>query len=567
MMLRLVYLLLLLIPALAQQGPTYRTPLLDYSVSHRQSVCDRQQLLHNGNITLREALQGMELRPLLGFGNISSLQLQTEFIPETNPGLIVELLDEIGRRAEFTWRDSFGIVDYTDRSKGSNFDDLLDWSVRTYDIAAAQWARTLSRINRGISFPDGWYDGSVIMVGIQDTSSSSLNVWSFLEPFTAGVWVMIGVTILISGLIYWWMEWFNEDSDRQELGNKPTETIFFAALAFTGEPNFQPSTDFARIFVISLAFWCLLTSSAYTANLASFLVTQNTPSLRVESVGDAVKAGLSMCVFAGTMPDISVSEAHPGAKLVRKDIEDDVFLGVADGECDLAITSVGSWDRYRGRSLVNANCNLAWVGRIFRFSEGGFATRGDSGTLCTNLVRDAFNLHLLEMEQEGFIEKAWERELERTSDIDCDASGSSDNTENDDSSQLGLQDMGGLFIIHYGLSVLAILMALYTKRNNQGKLRRMASGLGMHHRTTKEHAEKTDEDNPLDQLSVDNGMPVTGSSHRLTQSQFDSLYKQQSEQLAILSDQMKDMVTKLNTVRNDSEVMRSMIETSATKDA
>jgi hypothetical protein len=47
------------------------------------------------------------------------------------------------------------------------------------------------------------------------------------------------------------------------------ETVFFAALAITGETRFQPSTNYAKLFVFSLAFWSLMIGSAYTANLVS----------------------------------------------------------------------------------------------------------------------------------------------------------------------------------------------------------------------------------------------------------------------------------------------------------
>jgi hypothetical protein len=67
------------------------------------------------------------------------------------------------------------------------------------------------------------------------------------------------------------MERINDDSDRQKLGNQPAETIFFAALSITGETRFQPSTNYARLFVFSLAFWSLMIGSAYTANLVSLL--------------------------------------------------------------------------------------------------------------------------------------------------------------------------------------------------------------------------------------------------------------------------------------------------------
>jgi hypothetical protein len=230
---------------------------------------------------------------------------------------------------------------------------------------------------------------------------------------------MIGVTLVVSGLIYFWMEVYNEDSDRQELGKRPTEPVFYAGLSFTGENLFQPSTDYARLFVFSLAFWCMLVGSAYTANLASFLVVQNTPKISVESVDEAVREGLSFCVLPGASSQVLVQQRYPSARFVDQfESEDEVYLGVRKGECDLALSSVGTWNRYRGRSDVNGECSLGWIGRVFRFLSGGFATLSDSGTLCTNLIRDVLTVHLLEMQNDGFVEKALEKELQSTADID-----------------------------------------------------------------------------------------------------------------------------------------------------
>jgi hypothetical protein len=74
-------------------------------------------------------------------------------------------------------------------------------------------------------------------------------------PFDLWTWLLILATFVICGLIYNWMEVQNHDSDRQELHGAPIETIFFSALTFMGDIKFSPSTNYARLFVISLAVW------------------------------------------------------------------------------------------------------------------------------------------------------------------------------------------------------------------------------------------------------------------------------------------------------------------------
>mmetsp|Transcript_818 Transcript_818/g.1791 ORF Transcript_818/g.1791 Transcript_818/m.1791 type:complete len:558 (-) Transcript_818:278-1951(-) len=454
-----------------QEYPSYRTESLDYSVSHRQSVCERQAALHNRSVLLRDALRGFSIRPWLPLGSFSVLN-ENGSIDASNPGLPVLILDEVSRRGNFSWRSSFG----ASNADGRNFTQLLEWTVSTYDLSAAQWTKTIERINAGASFTQGWYDASIIMVGL-DERRSKLNVWSFLEPFDWQVWVLILVTFTVSGLIYLWMEWYNDESDRQDLGRKPTETVYFALLTATGDVKFQPSTNYARLFTISLCFWSLLFVSAYTANLASFLVVKNTPKINVESVGDAVALRLPLCVLESSAQESIVKSKHPDAVFVYTDPalgDRGPLLGVLSGDCALALTTVGSWGRYQRDSSANVGCGLTWIGRVFAFRPGGFATKSDSGTLCTSLIRDVVNLHLFEMEEDGFLQRAYETSLEATSDQECAATtgaGASDASSDNASRSLSLQDTGGLFIVFYAAVGITVCMAFFAKWNSKHKLR------------------------------------------------------------------------------------------------
>lgn len=188
---RTFFVFAIIVACRAQELPKYTTAPFDNSVSYRQSVCDRQERFNSRNVTLRDALQGFELHPWLPVGQFSPLDPETSAIIEDRPGFTVEILDEVAKRAGFSWRTSFGVADVT-KMGNRTLDDVLQWTAQTYDISVAQWTRTVKRIESGIVFPEGVYDASIIMVGIQETDSK-LNIWAFLEPFEWGVWVMIVV--------------------------------------------------------------------------------------------------------------------------------------------------------------------------------------------------------------------------------------------------------------------------------------------------------------------------------------------------------------------------------------
>jgi hypothetical protein len=442
------------------QSPSLTATPFDYSVRHRQSVCERQQLFFdaNGTMDLRDTLNGLQLRPILELGRFFQLDENNGAIPTQDPGILVVLLDEVAARGGITWRESYGVLSIADRGN-MTFSELVNWSVETYDIIVSRVATSIDRMASGVSFPKGWYDARLIMVGIEQDDSSSLDVWSFTKPFSTGVWGLIVATLCVSGLIYMGLEGFDEGSDSQVLENKPFENVFLASLMFTGHFEYQPTSNGARLLTLSLAFFCLLVASAYTANLASYLVVDKVSSIRIDSAEDAVRQGYRICVVDTTIADESLTRAFPAAKIIRKLVEKDIYVAVRSGECEIALDTFSSWQEFSRDSSVNGDCQMSWIGRVFREGEAGFATISDSGSLCTSLIRDVVNLLLVEMFEDGFIDRAWENELDQIAG-QCD---SDIDSQDDNSGQLTIQAMGGTFILHFGLTAVAICISLFTK--------------------------------------------------------------------------------------------------------
>lgn len=455
----------------AQQAPNPLYATTPFSeVNFRQNFCDEYDRVHNETISLPKALKGVALRPVLAQSEFFSLDSEGR-IPSDYPGLTAVLLDELcsPQRADCTWRDSFSVTDPP--PTGKTWTDLLEWTTHTYDVSVDWWASSVERMALGVAFPESWYDASIIMVGKKDRSeSTAFDPWAWLTPFDRGVWILILVSIVASGLVYWCLELIDPNSDKRRLENDPIDTTFLVAIAFTSHFEFHPRTHAARLFTFSVAFWALLVGAAYTANLASFLVVRNQPTLEFTSVAEAVRLNLPLCTYASTQADVAVSQAFPQANIVRKELIEQVYEGVSSGECAVAITTVSSWNYFERVSTTNGNCDLEWIGRTFQFVPAGFATVADSGTYCTSLLRDVINYHFLRMKTEGFLEEAWNEHLTKTTDWNCNAQGTNTNEADGDSGQLTLQNMGGVFIFHAMLTGGALLLALVTKyRDHQKK--------------------------------------------------------------------------------------------------
>jgi hypothetical protein len=87
-------------------------------------------------------------------------------IEENSPGTFSILMDEIAQRAGFSWRNSYGVVLPIDSEVDGNltWSDLLEWEVNVYDISAGKWDRNVDRMKQEISFPEGWFEASTIIV-------------------------------------------------------------------------------------------------------------------------------------------------------------------------------------------------------------------------------------------------------------------------------------------------------------------------------------------------------------------------------------------------------------------
>ena len=86
------------------------SPFDSNQTSIRQDVCHRYIQYRNGDIELRDALQGLEIRPLMDYGEFFQYD-DVDGINRLYPGLLSELMDELAKRAGFTWRQSFGVMD------------------------------------------------------------------------------------------------------------------------------------------------------------------------------------------------------------------------------------------------------------------------------------------------------------------------------------------------------------------------------------------------------------------------------------------------------------------------
>ena len=272
-------------------------------------------------------------------------------------------------------------------------------SLCNYDVTADWWMRTVERLKEGVTFTEGWYDATIIMVSPKmEEEKDEFDPWGWLSPFDGGVWIMVIATLILSAGLYALFDVLDPTAEKgtEEGHNSPykigfEESLWMLSTAAVGQFEFAPRTGPARLFTFSVAFWALLMTSAYTANLASFLVIRNGTEVRIDTVEQAVQFNKRLCVWSGTATDNSFSAAFPryaeSGRLIRKETEREAYFGLRTGDCDIVLTNMASWEILQTDETVNGDCSLTWVGRPFQTIPASFGVKGDAGTRCTSLLR------------------------------------------------------------------------------------------------------------------------------------------------------------------------------------
>ena len=491
--------------SLAQESPAFFVEKFDTSTSYRTNVCDRQRLLLNQSLDFPDALRGLNLTVALTNYANSGINEKALFslnengqIPElsdiTYPGIFAIILDELALRAGFSWRNSFAVYEPRNATTDGNktWTDILDWAIHTYDISMEKWGHTKERLALGASFPQGWWDSSIVLGELRTGQATRevVNYWSFLEPFHYSVWALIVVTVIATGMTYWLLEHWNKDADERDLDSKPMASIFYAAIAFTGHYEMQPNTHPARIVGFSFTFWALIIGSAYTANLAGFLVSPRITVFNYGSIQNVLRQDAVVCVQGGAIIETSLKERYPGIRTVGFDSEQAIYEGlrlpIEQGGCDATAHQLNSFEIYENSKTVNSDCSLSSEKRVVDIFPAGMATVVDNGLdKCTSLVSHVLDYHLTAMVNDGFIQEAWNSHLNRISSIECIQEVDTTGYFDDDIFGLTVKDLAGIFLVHGVLSVVAVLWGIYHfvhshRKGNVHESRSLQKALGLH---------------------------------------------------------------------------------------
>lgn len=320
------------------------------------------------------------------------------------------------------------------------------------------------------------------------------------------LWSAVSLTLyyffVLCCLFVGFPQFWNTDTDDRDLDGKPVASIFYAAIAFTGHYELRPNTNAARLVGFSFTFWSLIVASAYTANMASFLVTPRYAVFKYSTIEDALAKKAKLCVQGGAILETILNEEYGdrGIMTVGKDSEKDIFTALRDptskGGCDAVAHQFHSYEMYEHDKTVNFDCTVASEKKVQLVLPAGMATKVDNGPIsrddgdpskCTSLISHVLDYHLTNMANDGFLKEAWHQHLGIVGTIECfaDTAGGGEGGNDEETFSLTVQDVGGIFIVHAVLSAVAMLLAVYqfyrkAKTSHTGDSRTLETVFGVH---------------------------------------------------------------------------------------
>jgi len=162
----------------------------------------------------------------------------------------------------------------------------------------------------------------VYLVAPQSNSTHFLwtNLGKTFMPFTPGLWiVIICITICLSLLMVWHEHvpggYFSSYSCIDALRH----SLYRGCVSFmSAAPLFDPATPGGRSTTLALGIMVLMTTAAYTANLASLLVTNEVNEASASEIGRIVGSGQRICVPVSQKESIIGNTGIPQRALAIK---------------------------------------------------------------------------------------------------------------------------------------------------------------------------------------------------------------------------------------------------------
>ncbi|KAF5284017.1 hypothetical protein FQR65_LT13624 [Abscondita terminalis] len=299
-------------------------------------------------------------------------------------------------------------------------------------------------------------------------TSQPTRLFSFMNPLAIEIWLYVLAAYMLVSFTLFVMarfspyEWNNphpchQDSDVVENQFSVSNSFWFITGTFLRQGSgLNPKATSTRIVGGIWWFFTLIIISSYTANLAAFLTVERmiTPIETAQDLAEQTEISYGTLEGGSTMTFFRDSKIEIYQKMWRimESRTPSVFVSsYEDGiqkvlESNYAFLMESTMIDY----AVQRDCNLTKIGGLLDSKGYGIATPKGSPW------RDKISLAILELQEKGVIQILYDRWWKNTGDV-CTRD---DKSKESKANALGVENIGGVFVVLLCGLALAILVAI-----------------------------------------------------------------------------------------------------------
>ena len=423
--------------------------------AQRANLCERAHEIANGTRLVEDGLRGVHLHVASDVWDWVDNFLRWDKNTKSWSGLEVDLLDRLSRLAGFTY--DFVMVNGLLNSTSST--DALLQAMQNHDlVAGGYWQMTPPRLAARATTPYAFIDTNVYLVTapplVEELTMKV--VLSCLTPFSPVLWATFVALTIGTGIVFRKIERVGEEQPDKQVKTHLKQSLTDYADAiydsmghFTGANGFVPKTAAGKVLMTSWAWCSVFLLSAFTANLASFLVVKADLKAGFSNMREAMAQDRVIAMplgwahqewFANTYP----SYAH---SVATTEPLQDMGRNVLNRTYDSALLTKFDFTKLKHDPDVRPKCSLQSVGDPVLTTSAGWVVFHDMETHCTLLVREVLAVWFVRLEMEGRLREMVEDSIRRENA--CADVGKND----DDLKPLYVQNVLGILVLH-GLGVL-----------------------------------------------------------------------------------------------------------------
>ncbi|XP_043071805.1 glutamate receptor ionotropic, kainate 2 isoform X2 [Drosophila grimshawi] len=385
-------------------------------------------------------------------------------------GFCIDLLKAIAQQVGFQYKielvpdNMYGVYIPETNSWNGIVQELME---RRADLAVASMTINYAR-ESVIDFTKPFMNLGIGILFKVPTSQPT-RLFSFMNPLAIEIWLyVLAAYILVSFALFVMArfspyEWKNphpcyKETDIVENQFSISNSFWFITGTFLRQGSgLNPKATSTRIVGGCWFFFCLIIISSYTANLAAFLTVERmiTPIESASDLADQTEISYGTLEGGSTMTFFRDSKIGIYQKMWRymENRKSSVFVKTyEDGikrvmEGNYAFLMESTMLDY----AVQRDCNLTQIGGLLDSKGYGIATPKGSPW------RDKISLAILELQEKGIIQILYDKWWKNTGDV-CNRD---DKSKESKANALGVENIGGVFVVLLCGLALAVVVAIF----------------------------------------------------------------------------------------------------------